>query len=236
LRATSRQYTPHRSVLPSLTSHSGRKLVPVDFSTSVLVFGGLKAHDFFGDGSLYLLDVPGVRAASTVEHDSDLVPQHIAGHVCALARVTPDSFIFLGGDSCHHAGLLRPTSQLHKHFPCPGALLAATRSSVSVTHFSPSDATGSFDLAARTTPLLDVAEGGFFEDPPTARLSLNKVHSFDANEDVFVVLAHDESLMPVVGPFPTLLDGWKAKGWKKLVTLAFLDEKNPAFRFNAKAV
>jgi hypothetical protein len=160
--------------------------------------------------------------------------QHISGHICALARVTPDSFVFLGADSCHHAGLLRPTSQLHKYFPCPGELLAATRSSVSATHFSPLDATGSFDLAARTTPLLDIPEGGFFDDPVTARLSLKKIHSFDANEDVFMVLAHDESLVHVVGPFPTLLDGWKAKGWKKLVTWAFLEEKNPAFMFNAR--
>ncbi|KAJ7638142.1 beta-lactamase-like protein [Mycena rosella] len=200
---------------------AGRNLVAVDFASSQLEFAGFKVHDFFGDGSLYLLDVPG----------------HLPGHLCALARVTPTSFLFLGGDACHHAGLFRPTDKLHKHFPCPGDLLAATRRSVSAAHFSPPGAAAGseFDLTARTTPLLDVADNGYYTDPPTARTSIGKMGSFDANKDVFVMLAHDESLMSVVGPFPALLDAWQAKGWKELVTWAFLDEKNPAFRFNTKA-
>ncbi|KAJ7695499.1 beta-lactamase-like protein [Mycena rosella] len=201
------------------TDLADRKLVPVNFANSPLEFGGLKAHDFFGDGSLYLLDVPG----------------HALGHICALARVTPSSFLFLGGDACHHPGQFRPTDKLHKHFPCPGELLAATRRSVSATHFGPSNSAGEFDLAARTTPLLDVAENAYYADPPTARASIEKMGSFDANADVFVVLAHDSSLLSVVEPFPALMDDWKAKGWKNLVTWAFLDEKNPAFTFNAKA-
>ncbi|KAJ7755389.1 hypothetical protein DFH07DRAFT_743247 [Mycena maculata] len=198
---------------------AGRNLVKVDFTKSELEFGGLKAHDYFGDGSFYLLDVPG----------------HLSGHVCGLARVTPTSFILLGADACHHAGALRPTEHLHRSFPCPGALLAATRSSVSAAHFSPLDSTGAFDLASRTTPLLDVADGGIFEDPPTARASLEELAKFDANADVFVVLAHDISLVPVVGPFPKLLNDWQARGWKDEVTWAFIDEGNPAFRFSPKA-
>ncbi|KAJ6590584.1 hypothetical protein DFH09DRAFT_207932 [Mycena vulgaris] len=198
---------------------AGRKLVELDFANSQLEFGGLKAHDFFGDGSFYVLNAPG----------------HLAGHVCALARVTPTSFVVLGGDACHHAGVLRPTEALHKHFPCPGEILAATCRSISATHFPPVDSTGAFDLAAHTSPLLDVAENGYYEDPPTARASIKNIGSFDANADVFVVLAHDESLMSVIEPFPASLDGWQAKGWKDLVTWAFLAEENPAFRFNAKS-
>jgi len=197
---------------------AGRKLVEIDFDKSELELGGLKAHDFFGDGSFYLLDVPG----------------HLSGHACGLARVTPTSFLFLGADSCHHAGLLRPTEQLHRHLPCPGHILQTTRRSVSATHF-PTPNADEFDLALRTTPLLDVAENGYFEDTGRARASLKKIGNFDANADVFVMLAHDESLIPVVGPFPASLNEWKVKGWKKLVTWAFLDEQNPAFRFNAKA-
>ncbi|KAJ7755390.1 hypothetical protein DFH07DRAFT_494083 [Mycena maculata] len=198
---------------------AGRNLVKVDFTKSQLEIGGFKAHDYFGDGGFYLLDVPG----------------HLSGHVCGLARVTPTSFVLLGADSCHHAGLLRPTAQLHTNFPCPGELLAATRSSVSATHFSPLDATGAFDLASRTTPLLDVSDSGVFEDPLTARVSLKELTKFDANADVLVVLAHDLSLVPVVGPFPKLLNDWQAKGWKELVTWAFVDEENPAFRFSPQA-
>lgn len=41
--------------------------------------------DFFGDGSLYLVDAPG----------------HIHGHINALLRVRPDKWVYLGGDCCH---------------------------------------------------------------------------------------------------------------------------------------
>ncbi|KAJ6532497.1 hypothetical protein B0H19DRAFT_1081551 [Mycena capillaripes] len=56
----------------------------------------------------------------------------------------------------------------------------------------------------------------------------------DANKDVFVVIAHDETLPDVIGPFPVLLYDWKAKGLKDRVLKAFVDEANPAFRFNDK--
>jgi hypothetical protein len=57
------------------------------------------AHDFFGDGSFYLLDTPG----------------HAIGHLGALARTTTnrDTFIFMGGDLSHHGGQLRPSKYLH---------------------------------------------------------------------------------------------------------------------------
>jgi hypothetical protein len=50
-----------------------------------------------------------------------------------------------------------------------------------------------------------------------------------------VFLAHDESLVDTVGPFPVLVNEWQAKGWKERSTWAFLDEGNLAFRFNVKA-
>ncbi|KAF7365324.1 Metallo-beta-lactamase superfamily protein [Mycena venus] len=198
---------------------AGRKLVLLNFDESPLKIGSFKAHDFFGDGSFYVLDVPG----------------HLAGHVCALARVTPTSFVFLGGDACHHVGVLRPTEKLHRHFPCPGGLLATTQHSVSAADFPPLNAAGQFDLVARNEPMLHVPDGGLFEDPPTGRSSVTKMDVFDANEDVFVMLAHDESLVEALGPFPLSLDDWQAKGWKSRVTWAFLDEANPAFRFKVKA-
>ncbi|KAJ7484737.1 hypothetical protein FB451DRAFT_1233351 [Mycena latifolia] len=176
---------------------AGRKLVGINFADSQLEFGGLKAHDFFGDGSLYILDVPGTRVTTL--------------------------------------GMLRPTDKLHQHFPCPGELLAATRRSVSAPDFAASDSAGEFDLATRTTPLLHVAENGYYHDPPTARASIKKLGGFDANADIFVVIAHDLSLMSIIEPLPASLDQWKGKGWKERTTWAFLDEKNPAFIFNAKA-
>ncbi|KAF7299975.1 Metallo-beta-lactamase superfamily protein [Mycena kentingensis (nom. inval.)] len=59
-----------------------------DFSTAKLNFSGLAAVDYFGDGSFYLIDTPG----------------HFPGHLTALARVTPSSFVLLGGDTFMNPG------------------------------------------------------------------------------------------------------------------------------------
>lgn len=45
-----------------------------------------RAVDFYGDGSLYLVDAPG----------------HSPGHLTAAARVGPGAFVFLAGDVCHN--------------------------------------------------------------------------------------------------------------------------------------
>ncbi|KAJ7023535.1 hypothetical protein C8F04DRAFT_1271342 [Mycena alexandri] len=182
----------------------GRKLVPIACDESLLQIGGLKARDYFGDGSLYLLDVPG--------------------------------FIFLSGDAAHHAGMLRPTAALHRAFP--PALLDATKPSVALTAIAPAasnttdtDTSTPFDLAARTTPVLN-ADGGYYQDAPTPHASIALIGAFDANPDVLVVLAHDESLLDIVGPeFPAKLDGWKEAGWKERAVWASLEEGNAAFRF-----
>lgn len=70
------------------------------------MIGGFKAHDFFGDGSFYLLDSPG----------------HAVGHLSGLARTTtnPDTFIFMGADCAHHGGALRPSPYMPIP-PCLGA-------------------------------------------------------------------------------------------------------------------
>lgn len=44
-----------------------------------------RTHDFFGDGSFYLLDAPG----------------HLLGHMMGLARTAQDEYIVMGGDACH---------------------------------------------------------------------------------------------------------------------------------------
>ncbi|KAF8189872.1 hypothetical protein K438DRAFT_1721843 [Mycena galopus ATCC 62051] len=127
----------------------------------------------------------------------------------------------MGADACHHAGVLRPTSKLHRHIPCPGELLAATRFSVSPTHIhNPgSEFRGEkFDLASRTTPLLDIVENGFFEDPATAQDSIHKIGDFDANS----MCSSFWRMMNLSDrPYPTSLDQWQAKGWKEKTIWAF---------------
>ncbi|TFK40570.1 Metallo-hydrolase/oxidoreductase [Crucibulum laeve] len=56
-----------------------------------------RALDFYGDGSLYIIDAPG----------------HLPGHINLLARTSPDgAWIYLAGDSAHHWNLLNGASDI----------------------------------------------------------------------------------------------------------------------------
>lgn len=69
------------------SAFQGRDVIEVPFNDQLHI-GKFQAYDYFGDKSLYILDVPG----------------HAVGHIAALVRTTPDTFIFLGGDTCHFTG------------------------------------------------------------------------------------------------------------------------------------
>lgn len=81
------------------------------------------AVDYFGDGSFYLLDCPG----------------HTIAHIMGLARTTPDTFVLMAADCCHHGGEFRPSrfrplpasidipstgkfKTRPRRSPCPGSL------------------------------------------------------------------------------------------------------------------
>lgn len=83
----------------------GRDVVEPRFQDDFKI-GSFQAHDYFGDGSFYILNTPG----------------HAVGHISALVRTTPDTFAFLGGDICHHSGDIRPT----KYIPMPETVPEAT--------------------------------------------------------------------------------------------------------------
>jgi len=56
-----------------------------------------RAYDFYGDGSLYIVDSPG----------------HVEGHINILARNSPDGgWILLAADSAHHWALITGESQI----------------------------------------------------------------------------------------------------------------------------
>ena len=64
-----------------------RNVIEVPFNIKI---GKYDAFDYFDDGSVYILNVPG----------------HAIGHISALVRTTPETFVFLGGDVCHFTGEL----------------------------------------------------------------------------------------------------------------------------------
>ncbi|KAF2186220.1 hypothetical protein K469DRAFT_664063 [Zopfia rhizophila CBS 207.26] len=47
--------------------------------------------DFFGDGSVYIVDAPG----------------HLYGHINLLLRIAPTKWVYLGGDCCHDPRILK---------------------------------------------------------------------------------------------------------------------------------
>ncbi|KAJ7130625.1 beta-lactamase-like protein [Mycena epipterygia] len=198
---------------------AGHNVTKIDFAVSKLTFSGLKAVDYFGDGSFYLLDTPG----------------HLAGHISALARVTPTSFISLGGDTFHHAGEARPRPQFQENYPCPAHLLEETKASISTNYFwSPKSREGAFDIRSRAQQLLAISDlpDAFSANPVTAQVSLEKLATFDADPDFFVVIAHDMSLLSSLPYFPASLNGWKASHLKEKSVWNFVDKTNPAFLFS----
>ncbi|KAK0444113.1 hypothetical protein EV421DRAFT_1903226 [Armillaria borealis] len=170
---------------------TGRKVTELNLNDFTLTIGDYEALDYFSDGSFYILNSPG----------------HHAGHISVLARVTPTSFILLGGDSCHHIGQLRPTTELHKQSPCP-------------VHA----------MTSRTTPLFSEQNAYGHADPEAARTTIAKLGNFDANPDVLVIVAHDATVPAVIDEFPKALNEWKTKGWKEKLTWAFLDRDFPALK------
>lgn len=64
----------------------GRNVIEAPFNLKI---GKFDAWDYFGDGSVYVLNTPG----------------HATGHVSALIKTTPDTAIFMGGDLCHFTGM-----------------------------------------------------------------------------------------------------------------------------------
>ncbi len=188
----------------------GRELIELDFgsSASPLYIGGLRALDWFDDGSFYLLEAPG----------------HTSDHIVALARTSADKFVLLGGDAAHHCAELRPSpltplpdtispSPFEPHVlasSCPYSLFERV-------HPSPD--------SFRTTPFCKPSPP-MMEDPDSYRATLEAIMAFDANPDVFVILAHDASLLDVLEFSPKAdLTGWETQPSKKdLVRWKFLND------------
>ncbi|KAJ6518867.1 beta-lactamase-like protein [Mycena sanguinolenta] len=198
----------------------GRIVREVDFTESNLTFSGLEVIDYFEDGSLYLLNTPG----------------HLPGHLTVLARVTASSFILLGGDSFHHPGQLRPQPHFQLHFPCPAHLRETTRSSISTDYFwSWGSKKHNFDMISRAESLLTISDlaDSVYADPVSAKVSVEKVATFDADPDFLVIIAHDTSLLSHIPYFPASLNNWK-DGWKEDLVWRFVNENNSAFVFSPK--
>ena len=190
-----------------------RNLREIDFDSESagLRIGKFRALDFYGDGSLYLLDTPG----------------HAIGHLCALARTTanPPTFMFLGGDIAHHAGEFRPTEYL----PLPDSISPSPLQApfAAQTTFCPGEIFEKIHPSkSRTTPFLSPSTGehAVHFDVAETKRSIKKLTEFDAYDNVFPVIAHDQSLFDVVEFYPKSANEWQAKGWAKEGQWRFLGD------------
>lgn len=175
-----------------------------------------RACDYFGDGSFYLLDSPG----------------HAIGHVNALARtrVDPPEYVHMCGDSAHHCGEIRPTV----YMPLPEGIEPSP-----VPHLHPTICPGGLfsgilrkgSKEDHILELMDPGAGSYkhqkyalIYDDKKLKETVREVEGFDANEDVFTVLAHDWTLKGIMDEWPMSLNGWSEKGWKKEARWKFLED------------
>jgi glyoxylase-like metal-dependent hydrolase (beta-lactamase superfamily II) len=184
-------------------------LKEINFEDKPLQIGPFRAFDFFDNGSFYLLDAPG----------------HDIGHLAGLARTTtsPDTFIFMGGDLCHHGGELRPS----KYLTYPSNLSQHLSLSDSLRfHHSQCPGSAFDDMNVKRGRAL----GETFFDPAIgfdkelATKTIKEAQKADAQDNVFFVFAHDTSMFGVIDTFPKQANNWKEKGWKEKTHWKFLND------------
>jgi glyoxylase-like metal-dependent hydrolase (beta-lactamase superfamily II) len=186
---------------------SGRTLREITFDPQTLRIGQFRAVDYFDDGSFYLLDSPG----------------HAIGHLCGLARTTvnPDTFILLGGDIAHYAGIFRPSV----HLPLPSIIPHGLGPLHTVeAEFCPGSAWEELQSSRGRKTTDSLFDPTFGYDVPLAMETIRKLQEADCDEDVFVIIAHDGAVRDGVPHFPAALNQWKEKGWAKSLRWAFLKD------------
>lgn len=204
---------PKATLLKS--DHEGRDVREIDFSHNQFKIGRFEAHDYFGDGSFYLLNTPG----------------HSVGHMCGLARTTttPPTFVFMAGDASHHAGEYRPTEYL----PLPKEItLSDPKDQISKP--SGSDFQGIHPDGSATKPFYNVT-ASFAHDKALADWTIDGMAEFDCQDNVLLLTAHDEHVIEQgtrLELFPASMNNWHEKGLGSEIKWLFLRDFEEAV--NAK--
>lgn len=175
----------------------------IDFEKESVQLGRFRGFDFFGDGSFYVLDTPG----------------HAVGHLAGLAQTTadPDTFIFMGGDLCHHSGEIRPSKHLRipkevtiatpqAALPCPGAIYEKLQ------------------IQRQRAPDEPFFEPTMGLDIPETIETIKKTQDADKEDNVWFIYAHDPKLHGVVDLFPQSANDWKVRNWRDETLWAFLQD------------
>lgn len=189
---------------------SGRDVREITFSSQGLKAGDFPAHDFFGDGSFYLLDTPG----------------HCVGHMAGLARTSKaaqgssDTFILMGGDLTHHGGEIRPS----RYLPVPDELLPSEVGGQGATPLLSGAVFRELNVRRGRRADQSFADPVLFVDEKLSDQTIERAQVADADPNVWYVFAHDTTLFEGVDLFPKHANEWKAKGWKEKTMWQFLGD------------
>lgn len=177
---------------------AGRAVRGIKFDGE-LKAGPFPAHDFFGDGSFYLLDTPG----------------HCLGHISGLARTStsPDTFILMGGDLAHHSAELRPSPYTKIPDSLPEGV--SKRSGEWFREMNERRGRKADEAFVEPEPTAN-------EDQDLAMQTVRWAQVADAQDSVWLLCAHDTGLFGSVDLFPEPANSWKEKGWKEKVEWKFL--------------
>jgi hypothetical protein len=221
----------------------GRDIVELEFSNS-LEIGGFPAIDYFGDGSFYILQSEGhselhiqliyLATSLYIFINSHDLFSTAHDHICALARTSDDTFIFLGGDTAHHPGEYRPTQHLPlpdkiepSPFDTPTSISACPGKLFETIHPAKEEYRDGSDY--KTSP--------FYKLSPTMNASLSdaevaveKMQVMDGLPNVFVIIAHDTSLLDILPFLPSSLNNWPAAGYKRIGAWRFLRDFKKTIR------
>ncbi|KAF2715355.1 metallo-beta-lactamase superfamily protein [Pleomassaria siparia CBS 279.74] len=187
------------------SDYINRNLREINFDSNLKI-GQFPAYDYFGDGSFYLLDSPG----------------HAVGHLCGLARTTTgseaDTFVLMGGDICHYAGIFRPS----KYLPVPDSI---TPHPYNHSHpdvpFCPGSAFEELQHVRDRKPSDTLYDMTFGHDIPLATNTMGWLQELDCDDNIFVIIAHDSTVRDGVEQFPKTLNHWKEKSWGRSLKWAF---------------
>ncbi|KAJ0121881.1 hypothetical protein J7T55_002390 [Diaporthe amygdali] len=135
----------------------------------------------------------------------------------------PDTFILLGGDVCHYAGILRPSEYLpvpkcispHPCRPMEGGAVLCPGSAWE-------ELQNSRGRKVDDT-LLDMTYG---MNIPLASQTVHSLQQFDCLENIFVIIAHDSTVRDGAPHFPKTLNDWKARGLGEGLKWSFFRDLN----------
>ncbi|CAG9954058.1 unnamed protein product [Clonostachys rosea f. rosea IK726] len=191
--------------------YEGRNLRQLDFKeeSKGLTIGGFPAIDYFEDGSFYLLQAPG----------------HSIDHMAGLARTStsPARFILMGADIGHHASQWRPS----EHRPIPKELTPSPFGPESRFNLRLNVCPGELftehvhPQGRNDVPFTRVKAGHPY-DAEQAQRDVEKMVSFDEDDRIMVIAAHDFTLLPMLDYFPKEANGWHDAGWKESSRWDFL--------------